>query len=282
MAQHRNKRLFQPSITSFFAHAERNGGDLIDSSQSEQKMPVLPPNVQANLLNVGMRIRKSVPAGYKNKAADDIEEERRTLYNAPVATSYRPAELQPFCGIHKIGGLAAQSETYQDMNMSTDPALPVDAQALLPPSSFNSAFSSLSQESSVSTLSTDSMPAVTPQSAPLSTINANTRSQKRRFEEDNDEREQDWDERMASFAPLEPPISPRTQYPVKHTSMPNFAVLTSPTLAARTYAHPTSRARRKDANNHSYVELGMADGNFDFEEADFLKPLEADEMDIET
>lgn len=277
MAQHRNKRLFQPSITSFFGNANRDDRSWSAPSHPEHS-PVLPPTVQSNLLNVGMRIRKSVPQGYRNKAVDEMDEERTKIYTKPITTSYKPIELQPFCGIHKIGGMD------QDTNMGADGDIPVDAQSLFQPSSFNSGFELFSsQDSTSSTFSTDSMPAGNAQLAPLSIINANTRSQKRRFEEDDDE-EQEWEEQNTPFTPLEPQISPRTKYPIKHTSMPNFAVLTSPVLAARKYAHPTSRARRKeDGTIMRAEEFGMmGDVEFDFGEAEFLRPLEGDEMDVET
>jgi len=87
--QHRSKRKFQPSITSYFAL--RDGFDQDDdlrgidpptrSRQHHQHLhsvtatqrpreslaPTLPGPLQTGLLNVGMRVRKAVPEGYKTQ-----------------------------------------------------------------------------------------------------------------------------------------------------------------------------------------------------------------------
>jgi hypothetical protein len=83
-------------------------------------LPNLPATVQANLLSVGMRVRKSVPEGYKtgdynafalwdesSDAVPNLEimgEGQRSRANAFSS----PRELLPFCGIHKVGGLDTQ------------------------------------------------------------------------------------------------------------------------------------------------------------------------------
>lgn len=50
-AARKRQNTTQPSITSFF---------------NQDRVPALPPSVKSNLLNVGMRVRKSVPEGYKS------------------------------------------------------------------------------------------------------------------------------------------------------------------------------------------------------------------------
>ena len=142
MATPRVKRAFagpasdpaQRHITSFFARDESApapapGERASRSPSREISSPLLPPNVQANLLAVGMRVRKSVPEGYKTgKEADErtTPSHYRPQPKAPsaYASSYRaflqsagrpaappplPRELLPFCGLNKVGGLDVQS-----------------------------------------------------------------------------------------------------------------------------------------------------------------------------
>jgi hypothetical protein len=133
------RQRFQPPITSFFAPAEstssdRNGGGLSYNnyaSPTHTPAPALPAKVQSSLLTVGMRIRKSVPEGYKTEqkklmeyaAVNSSGESTGSGHYQTTRTCY--AELEPFCGIHKIGNLAVQTfprpaEEYRDMQMSTD------------------------------------------------------------------------------------------------------------------------------------------------------------------
>ncbi|KAK6580530.1 hypothetical protein PZA11_006766 [Diplocarpon coronariae] len=87
-------------------------------------IPQLPHAVQSNLLNVGMRVRKSVPEGYKTGSkygAHTLFSDARTPNsmldhrNTPASSRLpktRPRagnrELTPFCGIMKVGGMADQ------------------------------------------------------------------------------------------------------------------------------------------------------------------------------
>lgn len=123
MSTPRTKRQFagasvdpnQRSITSFF------------NSQSPSKAPVetnptqpaLPASVQANLLSVGMRVRKSVPEGYKTVGTsafklwtDNTPLPAQTTRSTTVKASSR--ELLPFCGINRVGGLDSQPEFERD------------------------------------------------------------------------------------------------------------------------------------------------------------------------
>ena len=52
-----SKRPHQSSIDSYFEH--------IESALFTMYSPSLPASIQSSLLNVGMRVRKSVPEGYK-------------------------------------------------------------------------------------------------------------------------------------------------------------------------------------------------------------------------
>lgn len=135
MSAPRTKRQFagaatdpaQRHITSFFnAASSRSSGVAASSppaSSSPSPSPLLPPTVQSNLLSVGMRVRKSVPEGYKtgsysafalwddnskpsssNYAMGPVPPEARARANAFSS----PKELLPFCGINSVGGLGTQ------------------------------------------------------------------------------------------------------------------------------------------------------------------------------
>ncbi|KAK4162012.1 ribonucleotide reductase inhibitor-domain-containing protein [Cladorrhinum sp. PSN259] len=125
MSAPRTKRQFagaasdpaQRQITSFFSKTS----SLTSSHNSPTKTctplngPVLPAQIQSNLINVGMRVRKAVPEGYKTGnqySAFKLWED--DPIPAPTASSITSTpesgmrELLPFCGIHKVGGMDVQ------------------------------------------------------------------------------------------------------------------------------------------------------------------------------
>lgn len=154
MSAPRTKRQFagaasdpaQRRITSFF---NTSPGALSSSSAANEPSP-LPRNglgavdssVQANLLSVGMRVRKAIPEGYKtggycafslwdenNNAKTKtvpVSAPTKPAYDAAAPRSSRgaaaaantPRELLPFCGIHKIGGMDTQKSTADDFAFS--------------------------------------------------------------------------------------------------------------------------------------------------------------------
>lgn len=124
----------QRQITSFFDRNSDESSSTGDRPFIERRSstPLLPPSVQANLLAVGMRVRKSVPEGYKTGKEEMMEGSpvvapRRVVVSTPTPTPVAAAappssfnnfgsrqlpvqrELTPFCGLHKIGGLGVQS-----------------------------------------------------------------------------------------------------------------------------------------------------------------------------
>ncbi|KAI2615033.1 ribonucleotide reductase inhibitor-domain-containing protein [Hypoxylon sp. NC1633] len=140
MSAPRTKRQFagaasdpaQRQITSFFTSSPLTSTHIDQSSPTQSSTsdiysPALPESVQANLLSVGMRVRKSVPEGYKtgsysafalwDKSGKNTKNfipasattmgEGRSRANA-IST---PRELLPFCGIHKVGGLGTQPDS---------------------------------------------------------------------------------------------------------------------------------------------------------------------------
>ncbi|OJD22185.1 hypothetical protein ACJ73_06470 [Blastomyces percursus] len=105
------RRRFQVPITKYFpsdnAESPSCGSSHFNySAPTHSPVPSLPHKVQSSLLSVGMRVRKSVPEGYKTTTAT------RTVFHiphtgSPSTTSY--AELAPFCGVLKMGNLAVQT-----------------------------------------------------------------------------------------------------------------------------------------------------------------------------
>ncbi|QSZ32445.1 hypothetical protein DSL72_002019 [Monilinia vaccinii-corymbosi] len=113
----------QPQITSYFTTGSTS---LPAPPPPSQNQPTLPHPIQSSLLSVGMRIRKSVPEGYKtgsysafNLFSDNTPAIRSNVSSAPASTptprkykASRPGpgirELTPFCGLMKVGGLDVQ------------------------------------------------------------------------------------------------------------------------------------------------------------------------------
>ncbi|RKU45536.1 hypothetical protein DL546_004497 [Coniochaeta pulveracea] len=136
MSAPRTKRQFagaasdpaQRQITSFFTKQPTSSSTshLTNHNAAEHQHPtILPPpppaQIQANLINVGMRVRKSVPEGYKTGAlyggfslwADGDGPKKPLTTSVASAGVNRPVvrrELDPFCGINKVGGLSVQPD----------------------------------------------------------------------------------------------------------------------------------------------------------------------------
>ncbi|KAG9233498.1 ribonucleotide reductase inhibitor-domain-containing protein [Amylocarpus encephaloides] len=121
---HQAKRPYhgsQPPITTYLFAQSPSSPSQYSISHDQQPIPQhqLPPAVQSNLLSVGMRVRKSVPEGYKTGTASSAfalcsdppvaatRAESQAI--SPRTTRPRARELTPFCGILKVGGLAQQA-----------------------------------------------------------------------------------------------------------------------------------------------------------------------------
>ncbi|KAM3423382.1 hypothetical protein BST61_g816 [Cercospora zeina] len=115
MSGHARKRQYRPSnqttLNSFFSRA------------TNARSPLSPPlddATQSSLLSVGMRVRKSVPEGYKTHktlglsgfpfpSSDPTQSHSTTSHSRPGITANSTSnELLPFCGLHKTGGLSTQ------------------------------------------------------------------------------------------------------------------------------------------------------------------------------
>ncbi|ATZ50721.1 hypothetical protein BCIN_06g02100 [Botrytis cinerea B05.10] len=126
----------QSQITSYFTPGTTSLP--APPTPSQYQPPTLPNQIQSSLLSVGMRIRKSVPEGYKtgsysafNLFSDTTPVTKSNFASAspsstPAAPKYkgtRPRagirELTPFCGLMKVGGMSVQGyhesgETIED------------------------------------------------------------------------------------------------------------------------------------------------------------------------
>ncbi|KAL1800898.1 hypothetical protein ACET3X_001240 [Alternaria dauci] len=187
--EHRSKRKFQPSITSYFEvrddlednddlrgldpttrlRRQNTRGAAQQQQQQQQQQhreklaPDVPGPVQAGLLSVGMRVRKSVPEGYKTHKVSNLPSVQNTMPRSTLAVKppreavpdqvQHQRELLPFCGLHKIGGFAEQPTTNPHLyNANTTPSPP--NYFPLPAETFTQPFSSTaSTDSGCSTTS---------------------------------------------------------------------------------------------------------------------------------
>jgi len=135
MASHLRKKQFQSSsqqsIRSYFERTSNNQENEQTRSQPVKSTlsPPVPDQVQSLLINVGMRVRKSVPEGYKTHKTipqEPVVQPQRPPPSSAPASYMRSTELQPFCGLHTIGGIASQ----QSRNNAFPPALTYSQETL--------------------------------------------------------------------------------------------------------------------------------------------------------
>ncbi|UNI13662.1 hypothetical protein JDV02_000384 [Purpureocillium takamizusanense] len=247
----------QRQITSFFspgalpAHVD-------DADVRPLRQPLIPSSVQADLLNVGMRVRKSVPEGYKtvgpsgfklwtdNTRAGAV----RNPNSATRGARSMSRELLPFCGINKIGGLDAQpSFREDDTEEDGDKEVPdLDAVPEL----------TMSQESVES--------------------NASEPSRKRFFHEDEEDSSASvpstWAAREAAKA-WDCEVSPRTLY--APMGWGNARPLATPRTRVRKSIPAAAAA---DVSLKDVDQENMALDGGDFQEAEFLVFGQGREMDM--
>ncbi|KAI9789550.1 MAG: hypothetical protein M1816_005957 [Peltula sp. TS41687] len=257
-----SKRPFQPSITSYFPPNEGRPSTLSrQSPSSRHASPVLPTAVQSSLLNVGMRVRKSVPEGYKTKEERySLTPNVRTTINHPTSTAgLRSRELAPFCGILKVGGYNRQQMAGNPPDIDDIPPLDYDLMdgENLPASS----------QDSIATIASTGV-------ASMSFRPSN--SNKRRLH-DEEEEEQNYSTDLVIFEDEEVSLSTRG-WGVQG----NNAGMLNP-IVSRPLAQPRSRRKgfasllskrhavHDQENTASSATSGCAP---DFEEAAFLQPLE--------
>jgi hypothetical protein len=170
----------QRQITSFFAKSSSSADSAPASSKpAALNGPHLPLQVQTGLLTVGMRVRKAIPEGYKthNTAfqlwADDSSTHTTGPATSSSAFTTSLRELEPFCGLNKVGGLAFQHTSSPDYN--DDDAMP------------DLTSSQDSVASSTISLTPPSRMNITPAPIPSATLQLPTRPRKRVFLPDEDE-----------------------------------------------------------------------------------------------
>jgi hypothetical protein len=213
-----------------------------------------------------MRIRKAVPEGYKTHKTslfDDPTPARAytATANANLSAGYaQPRELLPYCGLLDVGGLRQ--------------SVPVNAQGEIDIYADEMPFN-VSQESNSSSISTSSAPAPAQTRVPVYNWN------KRRFEDEENENvyaQGDEEDAAPSFhfnfstgteIPVDLSTSPRREFPISHTSMPDLSAISG----ARPMAVPRSRRRAQPAL------VDPVGQQIDFEEAEFLVPW--DDVDME-
>ncbi|KAF9884680.1 hypothetical protein FE257_001373 [Aspergillus nanangensis] len=153
------RRRFQPPITTFFTtstpldpadHAKPPLSHTHYAAATYSPTPVVPARVQASLLSVGMRVRKSIAEGYKTKINMITDEKQGTTYSSPKPRTYTTtvhSELAPYSGMSRLNDNNTNSIqpyaepptsiSYDDGHLITD-----DGDAFsLPPSSQESAAS---------------------------------------------------------------------------------------------------------------------------------------------
>ncbi|KAG6367735.1 hypothetical protein INS49_001930 [Diaporthe citri] len=303
MSAPRTKRQFagaasdpaQRQITSFFSTNDslNNSSTSSITEASLSSRPVLPADTQSHLLNVGMRVRKSVPDGYKtgsysafslwsdNDATNmkNMATPNPTLVRASSSTTGQ-RELLPFCGINKVGGLSSQPESGSDA-----PTAPVPRLQLGSIPSIDDVPSLTSSQGSID--SNASQPALT-----INTASASSRKRVYSEDEDSDTPSVTDSLQVPGGAWMDGEVSPRSLVPVGWDNT-NTRVMAIPKKSRR--AH---KARSGTVPSVDFAGVGggaslplrldqlgqenMMAIDGDFQEADFLdyKALAHDAMDI--
>ncbi|KAE8351288.1 ribonucleotide reductase inhibitor-domain-containing protein [Aspergillus coremiiformis] len=136
------RRRFQPPITTFFPAATGLStcppylSHTHYSTITSSPTPTVDAKIQASLLSVGMRVRKSVAEGYKTRIPKSEDNPTLCSNETPITRCATPfAELAPFCGLTKSNESATQPIPHPYYNqLITD-----DGDAFsLPPSSQDS------------------------------------------------------------------------------------------------------------------------------------------------
>ncbi|OTB00020.1 hypothetical protein M426DRAFT_15910 [Hypoxylon sp. CI-4A] len=295
MSAPRTKRQFagaasdsaQRQITSFFSSSTSSAQDLsssyINQTTPQTQSPPLPQSVQSNLLSVGMRVRKSVPEGYKtgSYSAFAFWDERLNNANPNTGTNSTtmgegrsranaistPRELLPFCGIHKVGGLAAQPENNPDpssISSAIQPLLSVNGQPLDD--------SSMNDDND-----DDDVPGLTSSQDTIESISTPSKTRKRSYTEDEDETAPQTPGRLNLSVggfnvwrdSLDGEVSPRSQAPWNPSPGNGRRAMATP-RKFRKHLRGTKLAAQAQAQTLDQENVMVVDGSNDFGEAEFL------------
>lgn len=271
---HIRKRQFQPSpatnqasITSFFSRIDPINPpadfDPYDRKHVPSFSQPLPDPVQSQLMNMGMRIRKSVPEGYKTHKTMPLSRMPPPPSSAPTKPTLvhsesapppssgpmpglysKPSELMPMCGLHKVGGYSSQPT-------SSAPELSYTQSTLT---------------SSSSSLSTSNIPR-----APSTPNNIRKRSYDDEIE---DELDAIFDKEQEEEDKVDVNVSPKSKYPFSHSSMPE---LNRKSGFVRPGSRPKARMRARAATDKmAALDCDTAERDFDDGDAVFLQPMDCD------
>jgi hypothetical protein len=156
--------------------------------------------------------------------------------------------------------------TYEPIDIFSDTANPLF--------DYTTPFSS--QESTHSTGSVS-----VPTAAPLRQISSNKRSYNSDEEEEEEEQEEskepEFEKLVFNFPATLSPI--RSTYPISHTTMPDLTAISSSTTL-RAYAKPKSRRKAPGEPSQHHSTQGLGGVDMDFEDANFLAPLDNDEVEM--
>lgn len=112
-----------------------------------------------------------------------------------------------------------------------------------------------------------------PAATPLRQISSNKRSY------NSDEEEQELEEpEFEKFVFNFPAMLSPTTYPISHTTMPDLAAISS-SSTSRAYAKPKTR-RKAPGEPQQHSIQGFSGVDMDFEDANFLAPLDNDEVQM--
>jgi len=265
MITHVRKRPFQPSndqptITSFFTRIDPTnpppGFDPYDRKHVPSFAPPLADPVQSQLMNMGMRIRKSVPEGYKThktmppSSAPNQPSSKHNLYSssqtnpassAPATLYQKPDELTPMCGLDKIGGYASQPLSLPTSTPELD-----------------------NTQSTIASVTSQALSSVQP-STPSTT---RKRSYSDEIEDELDSIFADEAEADRALELTHLPLPPKPKYPFSHSGMPHLSGKTG-------FVRPGSRPK---ARMKMRTITGVAPDLKDFEDEDvaFLVPMDCD------
>lgn len=272
----------QRQITSFFSAAGTT--HISDSEDIVPTRPVLPADTQSNLLNVGMRVRKSVPEGYKtgSYSAFSLFDDPKTTQPPTAVARTTPSsytgqrELLPFCGINKVGGLSSQpSFVFSSSPPSLSPHIFRADEGAVPSIDDVPSLSS-SQDSVISNMS----------SSILLSINTNLTPDQNRKRGYNDGDDSDTPSvsdclQVPNGEWMDGQVSPRSLVPV---GWENTRVMAVPRKIRRSLVNMGAVPTVTITSEKAFGQLGQENMvmDEDFPEADFLdcRALHGDAMDI--
>ncbi|MCJ1353354.1 MAG: hypothetical protein MMC33_003340 [Icmadophila ericetorum] len=250
-AMHQHKRRFQPSITLYLSPSSTCSSP--PSSTLTTTPSSLPSSIQSSLLQVGMRIRKSVPEGYKTKShvttTTKIPLGTKSWSSVNATRGSGRAELTPFCGLHKIGNLEVQ-----ELGMGA-PIGEVEEEGDLLPLVFeelDEGFPGSSQESNFSTRAVESFNYYGAR-APGPGV-GNERGNKRIWEEDEDGEG----------------VEGRRDVDISSEGIVGLRIIAQPKTRRKGFGAELGPTRKE----------GMQKGVEDFEEAEFLRVEEWMDLDF--